>query len=290
VAASAIGFSIFHDANHGTLFRRGKTNLWFARLCSVVLGPSRHFWVHKHQGLHHRLPNVIEWDDDLETRGMLRLSPETPWQPRFRRQEVKAILYYGLNSLEWLFLKDFKVLATGRMNEWQKSPLTKEERTELLVSKAVYFALFVVPVFVVLPLAWAVTSFLLFHLVQSWLLAAVFQVSHLTREMEFGGVRPGDDWAMHQLRTTADYATDSLFMTWFSGGLNHQVEHHLFPNVAHSHYQALRPIVCEVAKRHGLPCHDLGSAPSAIRKHLSYLKTLGLEPQRSHAGALPGRA
>src|SRR6185369_4502339 len=103
LAAAAIGFGVFHDANHGTLFRRPAANLAAARLCSVLLGPSRHFWVHKHQGLHHRQPNVFGWDDDLETRGMLRFSPECDWHPRFRRQQVKAVLYYGLNTLEWLF-------------------------------------------------------------------------------------------------------------------------------------------------------------------------------------------
>ena len=100
LAASALGFSVFHDANHRTLFRRPAPNLWVARLCSVLLGPSRHFWVHKHQGMHHRQPNVVGWDDDLETRGLLRFSPEHTWEPRFRRQEVKACFWYGLNTLE----------------------------------------------------------------------------------------------------------------------------------------------------------------------------------------------
>ncbi|HVM38770.1 MAG TPA: acyl-CoA desaturase [Sphingomicrobium sp.] len=275
LAVSALGFGVFHDANHGTLYKRPAANLFAARLCSVLLGASRHFWVHKHQGLHHRLPNVSEWDDDLETRGFLRLSPETPWNPSFRRQELKAFLYYGLNSLEWVFLKDFHCLAHGRMNEFQEVSLNKAERTELLLCKALHFLLFMLPMFLFLPVLWAAAAFILFHLVFSWVLAAVFQVAHLTPEMEFGGVRPGDDWATHQLRTTADYATGSRVITWFSGGLNHQIEHHLFPNVAHSHYAGLRPIVLEVAGRHGLKCHDLGSMPSALRKHFALLKALG---------------
>jgi linoleoyl-CoA desaturase len=93
--------------------------------------------------------------------------------------------------------------------------------------------------------------------------------------MEFGGVRPGDDWAMHQVRTTADFATSSRLTTWYSGGLNHQVEHHLFPNVGHTHYAALRPLIREAAERHGLHVHDLGSMNSAIRQHLAMLKKLG---------------
>ena len=277
LAAAAIGFCVFHDANHRTLFERSSANLWSARLCSVFLGPSRHYWVHKHQGLHHRQPNVIEWDDDLETRGFLRLSPESAWAPHHRRQEVKALFYYGLNSLEWIFLKDFQCLVRGRLNEWQAVTLNKREQAELAACKVLYLLLVVVPPFVFLPLLWAVVAFILFHFILSWALAAVFQLAHFTAGMEFGGVRAGDDWATHQIRTTADFATSSAVANWFTGGLNHQIEHHLFPNVAHSHYPGLRPIVRKIAKRHGLQCHDLGSMPSAVRQHLSFLKTLGAE-------------
>jgi len=275
LAASAVGFCVFHDANHRTLFRRPAANLWAARLCSVVLGPSRHFWVHKHQGLHHRQPNVLGWDDDLETRGFLRLSPASAWKPRFRGQEFKAVLLYGLNTLEWLFWKDFHCLVSGRLNKGHALLLKRRERAELLACKGLYLALIVVPPFVLLPLIWAVIAFILFHFVLSWLLAIVFQLAHLTPGMEFEGVRDGDDWALHQIRTTADFATSSRLATWFTGGLNHQIEHHLFPNVAHSHYPRLRPIVRVVAQRHGLQCHDLGGTFSAVKQHFVLLKALG---------------
>lgn len=275
LAAAALGFSVFHDANHGTLFRRATANLRAAQLCSVLLGPSRYFWVDKHQRLHHRQPNVLGWDDDLETRGFLRLSPACTWEPRFRRQELKAVVYYGFNTLEWLFWKDFRCLAQGRLNKWRAVDLGAQERAELLVCKALYVLLFVLPPFVVLPLLWAVAAFILFHLVFSWMMAIVFQVAHLTPGMDFGGVREGDDWASHQVRTTADFATSSRLATWFTGGLNHQIEHHLFPNVAHTHYPGLRPIVRTIAERHGLECHDLGGALSALRQHFALLKALG---------------
>jgi len=276
-AASTLGFCVFHDANHGTLFRRPKENLMAARLCSVLLGPSRHFWVHKHQGLHHRQPNVFGWDDDLETRGFLRLSPASAWETRFRRQEYKVLLYYGLNTLEWLFWKDFRCLASGRLNAWHPVRLSRSEQVELLVCKGLYLLLVVMPPFLLLPLTWSVITFILFHFVLSWLLALVFQIAHLTPGMEFGGVRAGDDWAMHQIRTTADFATSSRLTTWFTGGLNHQIEHHLFPNVAHSHYPALRPIVRAVAERQGLQCHDLGGIRSATAQHFALLKALGAQ-------------
>jgi linoleoyl-CoA desaturase len=275
LAASALGFAVFHDANHRTLFGRPVWNLRAARFCSVVLGPSRHFWVHKHQGLHHRQPNVFGWDDDLETRGRLRLSPACPWAPRFRGQEAKAVLYYGLNTIEWLYWKDLRCLFGGRLNQWHPLELDRRERTEFLLSKGLYLLLFVLPPFFLLPLVWAAISFILFHFVLSWVLAIVFQLAHLTPGMEFDGVRAGDDWALHQLRTTADFATGSRLATWFTGGLNHQIEHHLFPNVAHTHYSSLRPIVRAVAERHDLRCHELGSMASALRQHFALLRMLG---------------
>ena len=277
LAASALGFCIFHDANHGTLFQRPSWNLRAARLCSVLLGPSRHFWVHKHQGMHHRQPNVFGWDDDLETRGFLRLSPLCDWEPRFVRQEFKAVLFYSLNTLEWLFWKDFLCLARGRLNDSHAVSFGRGHRTELLVCKGLYLALLVVPPFVALPALWATAAFILFHVVLSWMLAIVFQVAHLTPGMDFGGVRPGDDWAVHQLRTTANFATGSRIATWMTGGLNHQIEHHLFPRVAHTHYPRLRPIVAAIAQRHGLPSHDLGGVLPAIGQHFALLKALGAE-------------
>jgi len=275
LAASALGFGVFHDANHGTLFRQPAANLATARLCSVLLGPSRHFWVHKHQKLHHRQPNVLGWDDDLETRGFLRFSPARAWEDRFHRQEMKAPLIYAMNTLEWLFWKDFSCLASGRLNKWHSVDLSSSEKGELLACKALYFLVFLLPPFLVLPVAWSVAAFVLFHAIFSWLLALVFQVAHLTRNMEFDGVIEGDDWATHQMRTTADFATGSRLTTWFTGGLNHQIEHHLFPNVAHSHYPALRHIVREVAERQGVPHHDLGGTFSAIKQHFLFLKALG---------------
>jgi linoleoyl-CoA desaturase len=282
LAAAAVGFGIFHDANHGTLFRRASANLFAARLCSVVLGPSRHFWVRKH-GHHHRQPNVFGWDDDLETRGVLRLSPASAWEPRFRRQELKALLFYGLNTIEWLFWKDFRCFASGRLNKWHSLELGRSGQIEFLVCKGLYLLLFVLPPFFILPLTWAIAAFFLFHLVFSWALATVFQVAHLTPGMEFDGVRASDDWAVHQLRTTANFATGSRLTTWLTGGLNHQIEHHLFPNVAHTHYSGLRPIVYAAAQRHGLKCHDLGSFSSALRQHFALLKALGAENARMPA-------
>ena len=166
-------------------------------------------------------------------------------------------------------------MFAGRLNTWHALELNKRDRAEFLFDKGLYLLLFVLPPFIVLPPVWAAAAFMLFHFVLSWVLAVVFQLAHLTPGMEFDGVRAGDDWALHQLRTTADFATGSRLATWFTGGLNHQIEHHLFPNVAHTHYSGLRPIVRAIAERHGVQCHDLGGVSAALRQHFALLRTLG---------------
>jgi linoleoyl-CoA desaturase len=177
-----------------------------------------------------------------------------------------------------LFWKDFRCFASRRLNQWHTLDLGKRGQIEFLLCKSAYLLLFVLPPFLTLPFTSAIAAFILFHLVFSWVLAAIFQIAHLTPGMEFDGVQSEDDWALHQMRTTANFATHSRFATWFTGGLNHQIEHHLFPNVAHTHYSALRPIVRAAAERHGLCCHDLGSFSYAVRQHFILLKALGACP------------
>jgi len=278
LAAAAIGLSIFHDAGHGSFSRRASVNRALGRLCTVLLGPSRHFWHIKHQLLHHRAPNIHGWDDDVDARGWLRMTPDEPWQPRFRGQHRRAPFLYAMNSIEWFFLKDFLCLFSRRLNRWQPAPLTPAQRAEFWLAKALWFALFVLPPFLLLPPLRAAAAFIAYHLVFSLALTFIFQLAHLTPGMAFAAPRVTDDHASHQMRTTANFACRSRLLTWFSGGLNHQIEHHLFPGIAHTHYPALAAQVRTAAARHGLPYHDLGGLFPAIGQHLSLLRTLGDAP------------
>ncbi len=275
-AAATLGLGVFHDAGHSTFSRRAATNRLVARACCVMLGPSRFYWDVKHHRLHHRAPNIAGWDDDVDARGVLRLTPEDAWAPRFAAQHLRLPFLYALNTIEWFFLKDFLCLWRGRLNPWQPARPTGAALVEFWTDKALWFVLFVLPPFLLLPFAWAVMAFLAYHFVFSLALTFVFQLAHLTPDMAFGPPRPGDDFASHQLRTTANFATGSLWVTWFTGGLNHQIEHHLLPGVAHTHYRMLAPVVAAAARRHGLPYHDLGGLSTAIRQHVTLVRELGL--------------
>ena len=277
-AAACLGLTVFHDAGHGAMARRRWVNLAIVRLCCVALGPARYFWELKHHHLHHRAPNVHGWDDDVDARGWLRLTPQEPWAMRHARQHLRAPVLYALNTIEWFFLKDFLCLFRRQLNRWQRVEPNRQEIREFWLTKALWLLLFVSPPFLLLPLPWAAVAFLAYHCVFSLCLTLVFQLAHLSPDMAFCGLRPGDDHATHQVRTTANFALESRAVAWLTGGLNYQIEHHLFPGVAHTHYPAIAPIVAAAARRHGLPYHDLGSFSDAVRTHFAFLRTLGVRP------------
>jgi linoleoyl-CoA desaturase len=278
-ASAALAFNVFHDANHGAFCASKRTNLWLARLCCVALGVGRRFWHHKHHVLHHSFPNVFQWDDDVESRGFLRLSPLQPWQPRYRGQHLYCGVLYALNSVEWIFIKDFVQYFRLRINPFQSIPkLTLPERAEFWLCKAAYAALFLIPPLLVQPFGWVAAGFVLFHLVMSVLLTVVFQLAHLNDAVAFPAMeqRPrSDGWAAHQMRTTANFAMRSPAINWFTGGLNFQIEHHLFPHVSHTRYPEISATVREVAGRFGLPYVEYASLTEAVAAHIRLLRTLG---------------
>jgi linoleoyl-CoA desaturase len=281
LAACAVAFGVFHDANHGGFSRSRTVNLAVTRACCLALGVGRHFWCFKHHVLHHPGPNVAGWDDDVEARGWLRMSPHQPWRPRFRGQHLYFLPLYALNGVEWIFVKDFVQYATGRINEHRTiPPMSEGETLEFFACKLGYAVLFVVPAFVLQPPLLALGGFVLFHLVQSLLLTVVFQVAHLNDKVAFAeaGATLDPARSAHQLHATSNFAADSRWTTWFTGGLNLQIEHHLFPTASHTHLPAISLIVREAAAETGLPYITHGSLSGALASHARHLKALQATP------------
>ena len=278
--AAGMAFNIFHDANHGALTASTRANVRLSQLCSALLGTSRHLWRAKHHDLHHKAPNVFGWDDDLETRGYLRFAPEQPWRWWFALQWLYLWPLYACNSIEWIYLKDFAQYATKRLNEWQTiPPLTGREHREFWACKAIYFAIAAAPLLT--QPGWRVLAgFFVFHFTLSLLLAAVFQTAHLNDRVAFPGSEAGagNAWAVHQLRTTANYATEAKWVGWFTGGLNFQVEHHLFPSVSSTHYPEISRIVRDTATEFGVPYHAFATVGAAVASHVRLVRALGVRP------------
>jgi len=284
ISACALGFNVFHDANHGSLSSSRHVNLLVSALSSTALGAGRYFWRYKHNVLHHSLVNVFEWDDDIESRGYLRLSPQQPWKSKYENQHRFFFILYGLNTLEWFFVKDFVHYFTLKINHYRPiPPMSTGQKIEFWTSKVVYVIVFVALPFLFFPTGRFLLGFLVFHLTLSLFLTFIFQMAHLVEKVEFP-VPSGDplgissEWAAHQLRTTANFGNDNALLNWFTGGLNFQIEHHLFPKVSHTHYRKISKIIEETASEFGLPYHSYDSYTSVFRSHYRMVRELGYEP------------
>lgn len=284
LAASAVGFNIFHDANHGAMSCSRRVNLVWAMLASTVLGPSRHLWNYKHNVLHHRNTNILGWDDDLETRGFLRLSPQQLWKQRYRGQQWFVFPLYAINAIEMVFVKDFVQYFTLRMNPHQRIPaMSGAEKAEFWITKALYMAIFIAIPIALLPAERLAVSFLVYECTLGLSLGLVFSMAHQVEIVNFPatqGIPPtiGEDWGAHQMRTTANFANLNHGWNWFSGGLNHQIEHHLFPSMSHTHYAAIGQAVRSTAHEFGLPYHHFDTYRAALCSHYRLLRSLGTKP------------
>ena len=295
IAAAALGFNVFHDATHFAFVANRQANVFLGATMCAMLGPSRVLWHWKHQIYHHVFINIYGWDDDLETRGHLRLSTRQPWLPKYRYQHFLFPLFYALSTVEWVFVKDFVQYATARMTHRSIRPLTVNESIEFWLCKAVYIGLFVVLPFAFHPPLYVLSGFLIFHLVFGLTLALIFQLAHSSTDVEFPEPTRGDpariaeEWALHVLRTTVNFGTRNAILTWFAGGLNFQIEHHLFPNIAHTHYPALARIVRATAAEHGFPYKEYSAYRQAVVSHCRLLRILGSKPvlHDQHGHALP---
>lgn len=279
---AGIGLSIMHDANHGSY----STKPWINNLLGYslnVVGGNAFNWKVQHNVLHHTYTNVFDVDEDISPRGALRMAPESPWKPFHRFQFAYAWFLYGLMTLVWVFGKDF-----GRLAKYQREGLVKKQKANiyqewavLILTKMVYLAYVVVPPLLILPFAWwqIGIGFIAMHYVAGFILAVVFQPAHVVEGTSYfmpdekGNLE--NNWAMHQLHTTTNFANENRLLSWYVGGLNFQVEHHLFPNICHVHYRALAPIVKETAREFGVPYKAKRTFWDAMVAHKVLLQQLG---------------
>lgn len=279
VVTAAIGFNVMHDGAHGSLSRSPLVNR-LAAITLNLLGASSHLWNIKHNVIHHSFTNVDEHDDDILNEPFFRMTERQPKLAAHKYQHLYWPLAYGLMYMAWVFFLDFKKYFQRRIADRSNIQWTLSNHIGFWLTKAIYIFLFVV-----LPLMYySFPVYLLGYFIYSFTtgitISVVFQLAHTVEETDF--IYPESevhilktDWATHQVHTTANFATKNKFVTWFVGGLNFQVEHHLFPKIAHEHYPALSSIVKEVCKKYNLPYHEQPSVRGALISHIRFLKNLG---------------
>jgi linoleoyl-CoA desaturase len=273
LALAGVGMSVGHDANHGAMSRRPWVNKIFGSTLDLV-GTSSYVWRIKHNVVHHTYTNVAGVDDDLEAGPFARLSPGNRRRAAHRIQHFYLWLLYGALHLKWVWVDDWVALATGRIIQ---HPLRRPKLAEaaLLVGGKLAFIVWslVIPA-LYYPLADVIVLHLIATIVAGGTLAIVFQLAHCVEEAEFPDRAEGG-FAAHQLATTVDFAPGNRLVSWYVGGLNYQVEHHLFPKASHFHYPALARIVADVAARHGLRHRVIPTMTAAIASHFRHLRRLG---------------
>lgn len=248
-----------------------------------LLGGSPLTWQHQHNTLHHGFTNIDGQDEDIDPIPALRFSPHKPLLKMHRYQHLYAFFFYSLMTISWITKKDFmnivKYKAMGAVLSNSKS--YRRILVELIFSKILYYAIFLAIPLVLVPFSWylIVGGFIFMHLVGGFILSIIFQSAHVVPSSQYPLPDTVNEiennWAIHQLYTTANFAPKNKIFSWFIGGLNFQIEHHLFPNISHVHYRNIAPIVSGLAKKYNLPYSVESSFIGALKNHLLMLKMLG---------------
>lgn len=280
---AGIGFNVGHDALHDAYSKKSWVNDLMGH-SYTLLGANVYNWKILHNKIHHTYTNVEGADGDLETVKFLRFyEGKEGYRFYHRFQHLYAPFFYALTSLVWVFKKDFDHIHKPQHMLFKKPELPRGEFARLIFCKLFYLMVFIGLPALLSPLAVGsvLLGFLLLHFVQGLCLAFTFQLGHLVEgpdviEMPKSGKLPS--WHVLQLQGTSNFGTLCPLSAWLFGGLNQQVEHHLFPKISHVHYPALSKIVKRLANKYGHPYHEHKTFFHALRSHFRLLKKLGTKP------------
>jgi linoleoyl-CoA desaturase len=284
-SVAGIGMSVMHDANHGS-YSSNKTVNYLLGHTLNLLGGSVFNWKLQHNILHHTYTNIVGLDDDIQDRLVLKFSPHTKTKFFHQFQKYYAFLFYGILTLYWTVAKDF--IQFYQFTRDGVNPNSSRENwitffQIFLVKVGYFFVVFFVPIyFLDFTFLQIFGGYLLMHFWAGLVLTTVFQLAHTVDGTshplpnENGVIE--NNWAIHQLNTTINFSRKNKWISWYVGGLNFQVEHHLFPKVCHVHYPNIAPIVKETAEEYGIPYLENETFADAIKAHLAALQKFGSLP------------
>lgn len=292
--AALVNLNIGHDAIHGTISKHPWINKSLAILFNLT-GGNDYIWKVKHNIVHHTFTNIYDHDDDLNQPPILRNDPYQPLWKIHKFQHLYLLFLYPTSSILWAFVGDYKRFFKTQIGSYiMKHP--KKEIYRLFFFKAVYYFFYLVLPFLLMDWAWyqILGGFFVLHIVQGLTMAVIFQVSHLVEGIYFpepdskGKMQLG--WAEHQMYTTANFSRKSRIVQLMFGGLNYQIEHHLFPKICHTHYKNITDMVKETALKYDLPYIEKPSVLEALRSHLRLMKQFGRETVLDENGAVINKA
>jgi len=281
-ALAGVGMSVMHDANHGAYSPSHRVNYWLGHTLNLI-GGSVFNWKMQHNHLHHTCTNVAHYDDDIDDKLVMRFSPHTEvkWYHRF--QFVYAFAFYGIVTLYWAVAKDFIQFYRYRKEGVNKTSNKENRRVlaRIILSKLAYFFVFLIFPLAILKKdpALFIGGFFMMHFIAGIVLTVIFQLAHTVEGTshplpdEHGAI--DNCWAIHQMNTTVNFSPRNKWLSWYIGGLNFQIEHHLFPGVCHVHYPQIATIVKATAEEFGIPYLENETFLQALRSHCATLKVFG---------------
>lgn len=285
VGMAGVGMNVMHDGNHNAYSSKSWVNKIMGSSIYILAG-NVYNWQVQHNVLHHTYTNIHEHDEDLEAGRILRFSRHAEWRKHHKYQHIYSVLLYGLLTFNWALTTDFTQMYRylKRGLSYGKFPKPLWNWSTLVVTKIIYFSIWLVIPMVFLDTPWymILLGFFVMHYVAGLILSIVFQLAHVIDQADTplpdqtGTMK--NTWAIHQLYTTVNFGRTNRLMNWFTGGLNHQVEHHIFPNISHIHYTKISKIVKETAREFNLPYNEYKTTRKAIISHFKHLRDLGKKP------------
>lgn len=276
---ASIGFNVMHDGAHGSYSSKKWVNDVMGYSLNI-LGGSVYFWKIKHNVMHHAYTNIEGHDDDIDIKPFIRTNENQKRYWFHRYQHIYCFVLYTVTYLLWIGVNDFQKYFTGKVSSKKIPKMSVKEHFVFWLSKIGYIlAIIIIPGMV---LGWMnmLIGFLIISAVCGVVLSIVFQLAHVVEDADFPMPDPDsnkieENWFVHQLATTANFSTRSKIVSWFVGGLNFQVEHHLFPRISHIHYPAINKLVMELCAKYNVPYIEYPNLIKAIGAHVAHLREVG---------------
>lgn len=265
-----IGFNVMHDGAHGSYSSKKWVNEMMGYTINF-LGANLFLWKKKHNVNHHTFTNVEGFDEDFKI-PYLRVNDNQKRSWYHRYQHLYVIFLYLFTYISWLYYEDYKKFFSGYFRNNNK------EKIIFWVSKITHLTFFIVIPWIFLSKSefWMIVPIV--YLSCGFLLSIVFQLAHVMPESSFPIPKNGkleESYMIHQINTTSNFATKSKIITWLFGGLNFQIEHHLFPNISHVHYPQISMIVKNHCMENNIPYKVYDTFLGAVKAHFLYLKEMG---------------
>ena len=279
LAMAAVGFNIQHDGGHSAYSERRWINRVMAYTMDLI-GASSYVWKHRHNIIHHTYTNITGHDGDVDLGFLGRLTPHQPRLSFHRFQHFYLWPLYGFVTAKWHLMDDFNSVRRGKIGETSFPRPKGKDLVYFLGGKALFFSLaFFIPM---IWFPWYIVAgvYFLATFLQGIVMSMVFQLAHVIEHAEFpmpegDSMRMEAAWAVHQVQTTVNFAMDNRVVCWYTGGLNYQIEHHLFPHVCHLNYPKLSKVVASVCDEYGVEYNTYKTVSGAVAAHYRWLKEMG---------------